>query len=820
MIDVNFQHAHLLYALSAATAPPSDAAPTVVTLKLTSRYNMTTVTALRHKVHDATEKTRTKAQAAIEFAKQSERLGQYAPNEANDAGGSTQAVEARFITAQDPVIQTATGDRLPAVPVEEATKLNELKDILDDRDPSESEPVPGELRESRDGTVHGVRPKRGAKDEEKKGTDAPLAESKAPSKTNPMFPPVPVYGPPSTLRKVQCLILRISSAVLSLCFLLVIILGAAFTSIPIAAEHIWIRLKRQNPDSRRPFFEEEQRRKKARKAAEVAWKKQHTVESVKLADSNEEGTDGDEFVPLEGGPDELKCDVRYYARRVGLDCEIFEVQTEDGFIIDLWHLYNPRDYERTNDMERAPHAPDVFRRTTSCNGVPGSQYPTGQKKYPVLMIHGLLQSAGAYCTNDDDSLAFFLAKSGYDVWLGNNRCGFNPRHSLLEYGDPRMWAWNIRQMGVMDLPALISRVLSETGFEKLGLIAHSQGTTQSLVAMAKEQRPEIGDKISVFCALAPAAYAGPLIQKAYFKFMQVISPAMFRVVFGIHAFIPFMMTMHSLLPGKLYGAMGYRVFSFLFNWTDDRWDQGLRDRLFQFSPVYVSAESMRWWLGRECFANHKCILSTREEKTLEEKEDEEEDRSIFRSTEGFSNGESDDAQPGDRALDEKQRSSRRRDSSRARFAWYGPRTPPFALWVCGADDLVDGRRLLRRFERNREPFVDVVHSKVIEGYEHLDVIWAMDAIEKVGKEVREVLWKTTPEEAREVCRTPKGCEDIVDFYQRSDSLREDATREVDATAGEWSKKGAEQVNGSEQIIGGDDDKQEALADKKEVAAST
>jgi pimeloyl-ACP methyl ester carboxylesterase len=780
---------------------------------------MTTVTALRHKVHDAADKTRTKAQAAIEFAKQSERLGQYASNEGNDTDGSTQAVEARFITAQDPVIQTATGDRLPAVPVEEATKLNELKDLLEDRDPSENEPMPGELRESRDGTIHGVRPKGSAEDDEKKGTDAPLAESKAPSKTNPMFPPVPVYGPPSTLRKVQCFQLRISSALLSFCFLLVIILGAAFTSIPILAEHIWMLLRGQNPDSRRPFFEEEQRRKKARKAAEIAWKKQHTVESVKLADGNEEGTDRDEFVSLEGGPDELKCDVRYYARRVGLDCEIFEVQTEDGFIIDLWHLYNPRDYERTDDLDRAPHAPDVFRRTTSCNGIPGSQYPTGEKKYPVLMIHGLLQSAGAYCTNDDDSLAFFLAKSGYDVWLGNNRCGFNPRHSLLDYGDPRMWAWNIRQMGVMDLPALISRVLSETGFEKLGLIAHSQGTTQTLVAMAKEQRPEIGDKISVFCALAPAAYAGPLIQKAYFKFMQVISPAMFRVVFGIHAFIPFMMTMHSLLPGKIYGAMGYRVFSFLFNWTDDRWDQGLRDRLFQFSPVYVSAESMRWWLGRECFANHKCILSTREEKTLEEKEDGEEDRSRSRSSNGSDNGTSDDAQPGDSALDEKQRSSRRQDSSRARFAWYGPRTPPFALWVCGADDLVDGRRLLRRFERNREPFVDVVHSKVIEGYEHLDVIWAMDAIEKVGKEVREVLWKTTPQEARKACRTPKGCEDIVDFYQRSNKFREDATREVDATAGEWSERGAEQVNGSEQIRGGDDRKNEALAVEKEVAAS-
>lgn len=765
---------------------------------------MATTTTVGHKLHKATTKTKTKAQAAVEFAKQAERLGQYAPDQENDTTGSTQAVEARFITAQDPVIQTADGGRLPAVPIEEAAKLNRLKDVLEDRDPSKSEPVSGDIRESRDGTIHGIRPSKDDEEDQERGTDAPLGESQAPSKTNPMFPPVPVYGPPSTLRKLHCIQLRVSSAILSLCFLLVIILGAAFTSIPTAAEHILIRLKGHNPDKRRPFFEEEERRKRARRAAEVAWRKKHTVESEKLADDNEEGKDGDEFVPLEGGPDELKCDVRYYARRVGLDCEIFEVQTEDGFIIDLWHLYNPRDYERTDESERAPHAPDVFRRTTSCNGVPGSRYQSGQKKYPVLMIHGLLQSAGAYCTNDDDSLAFFLAKSGYDVWLGNNRCGFKPRHKMLDYSDPRMWAWNIRQMGVMDLPALISRVLSETGFEKLGLIAHSQGTTQSLVAMAKEQRPEIGDKISVFCALAPAAYAGPLIQKAYFKFMQVISPAMFRVVFGIHAFIPLMMTMHSLLPGKMYGAMGYRVFSFLFNWTDDRWDRDLRDRLFQFSPVYVSAESMRWWLGRECFAKHKCILSTREEKSIEEKEDEEEDRSRSRSrSRADSDEELDDPQPGDNTLDEKKRNSRRRDSSRSRFAWYGPHTPPFALWVCGADDLVDGRRLLRRFERNREPYVDVVHSKVIEGYEHLDVIWAMDAIEKVGKEVREVLWKTAPEEARAVCRTPRGCEDIEDFYQRSDKLREDATREVDATAGEWSEKGAEQVKGSEQIGGGD-----------------
>jgi pimeloyl-ACP methyl ester carboxylesterase len=741
-----------------------------------------------------------KTEAAIEFAQQAERLGQYAPHQENDATGSTQAVEAKFITAQDPVVVTADGGRLPAVPLEEATRLNRLRNVVESRNSFPDAPVEPRQRIAKDGTVHGLLTEK----EEQKGegkSDTPLGNSKAPWQTSPLFPPLPMYGPPTLMRKLHCWTFRISSAVLSFLFLLVIILGAAFTSIPGALHNLGLRLTLRNPAKRRPFYDEEDRRKRARRVAEKAWQKQHGASPKTLAEDHLESQTDGEFAPLEGGPDPLKCDVRMYARRVGLDCEIFDVQTEDGFIIELWHIYNPREHKRASKAQRSPHSPEIFPDNDSSEGVAGSQYSDGDKKYPVLMIHGLLQSAGAYCTNDDDSLAFFLAKSGYDVWLGNNRCGFKPRHVMLKYDDPRMWAWNIRQMGVMDLPALISRVLSETGFEKLGLIAHSQGTTQSFVALAKEQRPEIGEKISVFCALAPAAYAGPLIGKAQFKFMSVISPLMFRMVFGIHAFIPFMMTMHSLLPGKFYGDMGYRVFAFLFNWTDERWERDLRDRMFQFAPVYVSAESMRWWLGRECFAKQKCILATREEKNMEDEEDEEEDHHV---THAMSSGENsddehnkdaNDTQPGSHALDRNKHGLQRRNTSNAQYAWYGPNTPPFALWVCGSDDLVDGRRLLRRFERDREPFVDVVHSKIIEGYEHLDVIWAMDAIEKVGKEVREVLWKTAPKEARKVCRIPKGCDEVNEFYQRRGDERESATREVDVTAGEWSTKGAEQVGG-------------------------
>ena len=710
-------------------------------------------------------KVKVKTDAAIQFAHQAEKLSLLPHEVDNEEAEKTTAVGAHFVTPRDPVIETASGDRLPAVPLNEAQRLNRLKDEIPgpDRDQStflSNSPKQKRRERKNEEKAEDTFQRDSREDEQSRNRDAKRVEememglgctekslrsSLPPSRTNPLFPPLPLYGPPSLMRNLQCTFFRFTSFFLSLGFLGVIVVGSAFTSIPLMFKHIGLRLTFRSPDARRPFHLEEKKRREARKAANKKWK--HDKKRRKsLSDAGTDNTEEDaghteEFVPTEGGKDPLICDAAYYARRVGLDIEEFKVQTEDGFTITLWHVFNPREYAAASKADREKRKPEVFTdlqdQTSPETSPHRSRYkPDAPKRYPVLLIHGLLQSAGAYCTNDDDSLAFFLAKSGYDVWLGNNRCGFKPEHSLLTYNDPRLWAFNIRQMGVMDLPALISRVLSETGFPKLGLVCHSQGTTETFVALAKEQRPDLGNKISVFCALAPAVYAGPLIEKMYFKFMRVISPSMFRIFFGIHAFIPFMMTMHSVLPGRLYGAMGYRVFAFLFNWTDDRWDRELRDRMFIFAPVYVSAESMRWWLGRECFAKHKCILATREEGQKEDQEDAEDDN--------------------DDTIADKEMGN---DEGRGRSAWYDSNAPPMALWIAGSDELVDGQRLLRRFDRGREPHVNIVHSKIIPDYEHLDVLWAMDSIEKVGKEVRDVIWRTAT--AKEGCVVPKGCEETV-----------------------------------------------------------
>ena len=536
---------------------------------------------------------------------------------------------------------------------------------------------------------------------------------------HPLFPPLPTYEAQQFPQTLIWGTIRYVSTVFSFLFLTLVVIGAGVTRLwgCLADGYRHRHAQGHPPDSRmtrrqqrRPFHFEEWQREAARRHAERKWERRQSMKMDLIEEEEEEEEGPDECPPLEGGKDPVICDVAYYARRVGLDVETVKVQTEDGFVVTLWHVYHPQEY------------------VSASSAAASAAFASNRRRYPVLLMPGLMQSAGAYCSNDDDSLAFFLCKSGYDVWLGNNRCGLGAEHVSWTTSDPRMWAWNIQQLGVRDLAALLSRVLDETGFEKLGLVCHSQGTAQTLVALAKEQRPELGERISVFCALAPAAYAGPMLDRIYFRFLQRVPNVLFRLVFGIHAFIPFMVTVHRLVPSRIYGTLGYHVFSFLFQWTDARWDRGLRDRMFQFAPVYVSSETMRWWLGPDGFAQQKCILSTHQESRSETEEDHRIARGIH-----------------DARL--------RRDT-----AWYGPQMPPVALWVAGSDNLVDGERLLQRFRTGREPHVRLVHAKVVPEYEHLDVLWAMDVIEQVGREIRQVLWSTMPDAARSVCRTPRGCE--------------------------------------------------------------
>ena len=87
--------------------------------------------------------------------------------------------------------------------------------------------------------------------------------------------------------------------------------------------------------------------------------------------------------------------------------------------------------------------------------------------------------------------------------------------------------------------------------------------------------------------------------------------------------------------------------------------------------------------------------------------------------------------------------------------WYDARLmPPVALYIGGQDKLVDGKKLIERFERV-ETRVSLLRGQIDEDFEHLDCIWGFDCIERVAKNVRLDIWDTVP--LHEDVVVPEGC---------------------------------------------------------------
>ncbi|ODQ64181.1 alpha/beta-hydrolase [Nadsonia fulvescens var. elongata DSM 6958] len=262
-----------------------------------------------------------------------------------------------------------------------------------------------------------------------------------------------------------------------------------------------------------------------------------------------------------------------------------------------------------------------------------------------------------------------------------------------------MWEWDIIDMGTKDLPCMIDFILAKTINEKLALVAHSQGTTQTFIALAKSQRPDIGRKISCVCALAPAIYGGSLLDKPYWRFVQSLPRRLYTACFGLHAFMPVILKMHSLMKERFYGFFGYLMFHFLFDWKDNLWDHNIRSRHLIFSPVYVSSELMRWWLGKGGFSRRRCIF--------------------------------------DEVSDDYK-------------AWYDSKFPPLAIFIPHNDCLTDGLKLLYRIEKY-EPDVQLVAAIHLPEYSHLDVLWAMDVNDRVSVHIKRVIWETAYNKEEKIC---------------------------------------------------------------------
>ena len=129
----------------------------------------------------------------------------------------------------------------------------------------------------------------------------------------------------------------------------------------------------------------------------------------------------------------------------GYKLDVYEVTTNDGYILSLWHL---------------------LPKTTTTK--------------VAYFQHGLADTAWCFFQLDSKSLPFLLMKEGYDVWLGNSRGNnFSLKHKTK---DPKkinsgFFEFTIDDYVKYDLPATIKFIKSKTGGKKMSYIAHSQGST-------------------------------------------------------------------------------------------------------------------------------------------------------------------------------------------------------------------------------------------------------------------------------------------------------------------------------------------------------
>uniref|UniRef100_A0A0G4FNE6 Partial AB-hydrolase lipase domain-containing protein n=1 Tax=Chromera velia CCMP2878 TaxID=1169474 RepID=A0A0G4FNE6_9ALVE len=140
--------------------------------------------------------------------------------------------------------------------------------------------------------------------------------------------------------------------------------------------------------------------------------------------------------------------------KMRLPFEVYDTTTEDGFIIKMFRI--PR--------EDSP---------------------------AILIMHGLADSSWSLVLGNELSAVRRAYEAGFDVWLGNHRGNvFAREHKKFSRGSADIWNHNVQHIGWYDLPAMIDRVLLESGEKSLVYAGHSQGITDLVFNLCDYKRFE------------------------------------------------------------------------------------------------------------------------------------------------------------------------------------------------------------------------------------------------------------------------------------------------------------------------------------------
>ncbi|KAJ8031873.1 Gastric triacylglycerol lipase [Holothuria leucospilota] len=205
---------------------------------------------------------------------------------------------------------------------------------------------------------------------------------------------------------------------------------------------------------------------------------------------------------------EVNMNASELIRSKGYPCLEYSVVTDDGFILGV---------------QRIPYGRNESKYTPR----------------PVVFLqHGLLCSSTNWITNlVNESFAFILADTGYDVWLGNVRGNtYSQKHIHYSPKEDAFWDWSWDEMAEYDLPAMINYALKVTQRSQLYYVGHSQGTMIGFAGFS--QNKELAEKVKTFFALAPVSTVGDMTSPLrYLSYFLPEIEYLFEL-FGVKEFLP------------------------------------------------------------------------------------------------------------------------------------------------------------------------------------------------------------------------------------------------------------------------------------------
>lgn len=156
----------------------------------------------------------------------------------------------------------------------------------------------------------------------------------------------------------------------------------------------------------------------------------------------------------------------------------------------------------------------------------------------IFLMHGLFGSHEDWILTGKNGLAYYLADEGFDVWMGNARGNkYFREHDNYQAHCKEFWHFSWDEMGRYDLSASIDYVLEITGRRRMIFIGHSQGSTTGMALLS--EFTQFNSKIALFIALAPLTFVSntrsPLLRMLSLRDNESY---IMRKAIGLQEFVP------------------------------------------------------------------------------------------------------------------------------------------------------------------------------------------------------------------------------------------------------------------------------------------